>query len=295
MLPVLEQMLVNGIVAGVSYAVIGLGFSLVLESARFFHFGHGACYAWGAYFVYLFMVLLRWSPLVSIPLALACSALLGAGMMAAIYLPLRSRSGSSTAMLIASIGLYVVLLNLLSLAFGENLHSLRRGDVQEGLRLGTARITTIQLVIVAIGSMTIASVWCLLRFTRLGLQYRAFANDEFLAQTVGVRSVEVVPAAFVLGSLLAGGAGILFAFDTGVVPTMGFQALLVSFVVVIIGGRGSIPGVLLGGLLVGLARHLGVWKLPAQWQDAVVFALLILFLLLRPQGFLGRPLRKAAI
>jgi branched-subunit amino acid ABC-type transport system permease component len=95
-----------------------------------------------------------------------------------------------------------------------------------------------------------------------------------------------------LGSAIAGLAAILAAFDTDLTPVMGFKALLGAVVAVIVGGRGSILGVLLGGLLVGMAQHLVVWKLPAQWQDTSVFVILVVFLLFRPQGFLGKPLHK---
>jgi branched-chain amino acid transport system permease protein len=124
---------------------------------------------------------------------------------------------------------------------------------------------------------------------------RAVANDSELSSALGLNSGRVIAVAFALGSALAGVAAIFIAYDTDLTPMMGFRAILMGVVAVIVGGVGSIPGALVGGLFVGLAQHLGVWKLPTQWQDAIVFLILIVFLVLRPQGFLGKPLKRAAV
>lgn len=101
--------------------------------------------------------------------------------------------------------------------------------------------------------------------------------------------------AFLIGSATAGVAAALLAYDTGMTPTMGFRTLLMGMVSVIIGGIGSIPGIAIGALLLGAAQHLTAWWMSSKWQDAIVFVILILFLLFRPQGFLGKPLRKASV
>jgi branched-chain amino acid transport system permease protein len=100
--------------------------------------------------------------------------------------------------------------------------------------------------------------------------------------------------AFAVGSGLAAGAAILISLDTDITPTMGFGALLLGVVAAIVGGVGSMPGAMLG-LLVGLAQHLGVWKLPTQWQDEIVFLILIAFLIARPQGLFGRPVKNIGV
>ena len=100
---------------------------------------------------------------------------------------------------------------------------------------------------------------------------------------------------FAIGSALAGIAGILVALDVDMTPTMGMNALMMGVVVVIIGGVGSIPGIALGALLLGFAQHFGVWKISSQWQDTIAFVILILFLLFRPQGFLGKKVKKVSI
>jgi len=122
----------------------------------------------------------------------------------------------------------------------------------------------------------------------VGKAMRAVADDSLATSVVGINPERIVVWAFLLGSALAGLAGILISYETNIEPTMGFNALLKGIIASIIGGIGSIPGAALGGLFLGLAENLGIWKLPAMWKDTIAFALLIVFLLVRPQGLLGK-------
>ena len=124
---------------------------------------------------------------------------------------------------------------------------------------------------------------------------RAVANDSELARVAGIESDKIILLTFALGSALAGIAGILVALDVDMTPTMGMNALMMGVVAVIIGGVGSIPGIALGALLLGMAQHLGVWFISSQWQDAIAFVILLLFLLFRPQGFLGKKVKTATL
>ena len=124
---------------------------------------------------------------------------------------------------------------------------------------------------------------------------RAVSNDVELAKISGIDSDRIILWSFILGSALAGVAGILVALDVDMTPTMGMNALMMGVVAMIIGGVGSILGVAFGAILLGLAQHLGVWKISSQWQDAIAFIILFLFLLIRPQGFMGRKVKKVTI
>jgi branched-chain amino acid transport system permease protein len=179
--------------------------------------------------------------------------------------------------------------------FGDETKSLRTGEVAEGIALFGARITPIQLWTIFAFIASFAFVWAILKFTKFGKSLRAVASDPELALVHGVDSDRVVLGAFALGSGLAGLAAILVALDVDMTPTMGLNALMMGIVAMIVGGIGSVPGTMLGGLLLGLAQHLGVWKIGSEWQDAIAFAILLLFLLLRPQGFFGRRVRKVEV
>jgi branched-chain amino acid transport system permease protein len=150
-------------------------------------------------------------------------------------------------------------------------------------------------VTLAASVVVLAGTWLVLRGTPLGKNVRAISNDDVLARVVGINVDGTVLFSAMLGSGLAAVAGVLMSFDTNLIPTMGFQALLLGVVGAVVGGINSFGGAVLGGLLLGITQHLAVWRVPTQWQDAIVFAILVLFLILRPQGFLGKPLGRAAV
>jgi len=291
----LTQFLANGIVSGFVYALVAFSFALIYLPTRFFHFAHGAVFAWGAYFGYICVTVLKLPLWVALPLAVGMTAMLGAGLEVGIYRPLRRRKATGLVLLLASLGLYVVLQNLISLLFGDEVKSLRSGEVTEGYPILGAYITPIQLCIVFAALFSFAFVGAVLKFTRFGKALRAVASDAELARVHGVNSDGVVLGAFALGSALAALAALLVALDVDMTPTMGLNALMMGVVAMIVGGVGSVPGTLMGGLLLGLAQHLGVWRIGSEWQDAIAFAILLVFVLFRPHGIMGRPTRRTAV
>lgn len=268
---------------------------MIFQVCRFFHLSHGVVFSVAAYLAYLMGVPLGWRPEVALPLAIIGASILGMAMEMGIYRPLRRFGASSVILLIASLGILIVIQNSISLTFGDATKTLRIGGVREGLDVFGAHITPIQIAIIVAGIVLSVSLWAFLQYTMWGKMTRAVASDSELSAIVGMNKDWIVLSTFAAGSALAAVAGVLVGYDMDLTPTMGFRAILVGVVSVIVGGIGSIPGALLGGLFVGLAEHLGVWKLPTQWQEAIVFIILILFLLFRPQGFLGKPLRRAEI
>ncbi len=291
----IEQLLLNALLAGSIYILIAVSFSLIYQTTRFFHFAHAAVFTFGAYFTYLFYRLLGLPIVIAIPVAIALSALLGCGLEIGIYKNLRKKNASPMVLLLASLGLYIVLQNTISMLFGDDTKSIRSGVVKEGLPVLGARITPIQIVIVITSILLVIAVAFWLKKSKMGKTMRAVADDSELALISGIDSDRVILWTFGIGSALAGVAGILVALDVDMTPTMGMNALMMGVVAVIIGGVGSIPGVALGALLLGLAQHLGVWKISSQWQDAIAFVILFLFLLIRPQGFLGRKVKKVEV
>jgi branched-chain amino acid transport system permease protein len=290
----LAQLFVNGLIAGSIYALVALGFGLIYSTTRFFHFAHGAVYTAGAYLAYSGW-LLGLSPPIAITLAVIGTCILGALLEMGVFRPLRRKGASSLILLLASLGLLIVIQNAISFIFGDDTKTMRGSVVTEGLSVFGARVTPIQISIIAVSVLLSTLCWVFIKYSNKGKAMSAVANDPELARIVGVQSDQVILFAFVLGSALAAIASILISFDTDMTPMMGFNALLMGVVAAIVGGIGSIPGALLGGLFVGMAQHIGVWKLPTHWQDAIVFVILIAFLLFRPQGFLGKSLKKAGV
>jgi len=189
--------------------------------------------------------------------------------------------------MLASLGLYVVVQSLLALAFGDDAKNLMPGQVHEGMSIFGARLTGVQMAMVFLGFGLWAGLYFFERMSRAGLQMRAVAVDEDLARALGLPVERIALAAFIVGSALAGLVGVGVGLDVAMYPTMGFPLLMGAVVVVIVGGVGSVRGMLPAALLVGVGRQLSVLVIGSQWQNAFVFFLLLVFLLLRPRGFVA--------
>ncbi len=284
----LPQLLLNGIIAGSIYSLVALGFALIYQTARFFHFAHGAVYTFGAYFAYLFYIQLGLERVIAFPLACVATMVLGIGCELIVYRPMRKRKATELTLLIASLGLYTVLQNIISMVWGDDTKTMRTGEVLEGHEILGARITDIQIAIIITSLMLMALTALMLSRTKFGKALRGLANDPDVARLCGINSNRYLMYSFAIGSFLAAIAAIMISFDTDMTPTMGFNALVMGVIAVIVGGIGSLPGAALGGLFIGLAQNLGVWQLPSKWQDTIAFVILILFLLFRPKGILGK-------
>jgi len=289
------QYILNGLFTSAVVVLIALGFNIIYSTTRFFHFAHGIVFTAAAYFVYAFYILLKLPFTLSVGLAILLSAGLGCLIDRAVYRPLRQRKSSSLVLLLASLGVYIVLQNLISLFFGDDTKSIRSGVVKEGLNVFGARITPIQITIIVVSIVLMIGLVLLLKRTKLGKAIRAVSGDPELANICGINSERIILYVFAIGSALAGVAGILVSLDVDMNPTMGMRFLMMGMVAVIIGGVGSITGTALGALLLGMAQHLGVWKISSQWQDAIAFVILLIFLLFKPEGFLGKKVKKATV
>jgi branched-chain amino acid transport system permease protein len=291
----INQLLVNGIIAGSIYSLVATGFALIYQTTRFFHFAHGAVYTFGAYFAYLCFTQLNIDRWLAYPLACIATMLVGVTLEVSIYKPMRKRKATDLTLLIASLGLYTVLQNIISMVWGDDTKTMRTGEVVEGHEFFGARITDIQIAIVITSIILVTLLAFILAKTKFGKTLRALSNDPDLAKLSGINSDRYIMYAFAIGSFLAAVAAIMISFDTDMTPTMGFNALVMGVIAVIVGGIGSLPGAAVGGLFIGLAQNLGVWKLPSKWQDTIAFVILILFLLFRPYGILGKKPKKAQI
>lgn len=209
-----------------------------------------------------------------------------------VFRPLRKRKASDLILLLASFGVFIFLQNLFQLFYGASILSIRTGPVKEGHHVMGAVITDVQIVILAASLVLMALLWIMMRKTKLGKAMRAVSDDPMAANVVGINPEGIITASFAIGSALAGAAGILISYETNIEPTMGFSAILKGIIASIIGGIGNVPGAVIGGFFLGLAENLGIWKISAGWKDAISYAILIAFLLLRPQGFFGTKAEK---
>ena len=197
-------------------------------------------------------------------------------------------------LLLASLGIYILLQNLISMLFGDDTKSIRSGVVKEGINIFGARITPIQIVIIITAIIVTILIILFYKKTQLGRSMQAVASDRELAEYTGINTNRVILWSFAIGSGLAALAGILVALDVDMTPTMGMNALLMGVVVMIVGGN-NIKGMVCAALLLGFAQNFGVWYISSQWKDAIAFVILVLFLLIKPEGFFGKKINKVSI
>ncbi len=290
-----QQLIVNGIIAGSIYALIAIGFTVIYRTVKFFHFAHGVVYTAGAYFAYTLIISLHLNFALSFFLSIVLAAILGVAIDKSVYHPLRQENASNLIFLLASFGVFIFLQNLIQLIYGAQILTIRTGPVKEGHYFLGAVITNIQILILAVSIILMILLWIFIQKTKLGKAMRAVSDDPIAANVVGINPERIIRTSFAIGSALAGAAGILICFETNIEPTMGFSALLKGIIASIIGGIGSIPGAVVGGFFLGLAENLGIWKISAGWKDCISFAILIIFLLIKPWGILGAKSVKETI
>lgn len=298
----LPQGLVNGVVLGSVYALVALGYSMVYGVLRMLNFAHGEVFMASAFVAYMAISALgeipRLHPGLSLCLVLAASmaagGLLGMGVERVAYRPHR-RSGRLTPLL-SAIGVSLFLQNIVMLATQGRVRTVPTDWLfagREAVAFGGVTVPSTGLLIVAVSAALTLGLRYGIGRTQAGRMLRAVAEDMECAAYMGVPVDKVIAFTFALGSALAGAAGVLVSLHfTQVDFMMGFAAGLKAFTAAVLGGIGSIPGAVLGGLTLGIAESLGTTLVAPVYKDVIAFGILIIVLLVRPDGMLGRSLRE---
>ena len=290
------QQLLNGIAWGSIYALIALGFTMVYGVLKLINFAHGEVYMVGAMTGYYAAHALGFAGAPSLVglaatlgVAMAACALLGAVIERVAYRPLRE--AGRLAPLITAIGVSLLLQNAGQLVFGADPKFFPPLiESREVLRAGAVAVSNIQLVVLATSLGLMAALEFVVMRTRFGRAMRAVAFDAQAAALMGVPVDRVIQGTFVLGSALAAAAGVLVGLSNPKIdPLMGLLPGLKAFVAAVLGGIGSIPGAMLGGLLLGVVETFVAGYLSSTYRDAIAFVVLVAILLHRPTGILGAP------
>jgi branched-chain amino acid transport system permease protein len=294
------QELVNGVTTGALYALVALGFSMVYGVLKLLNFAHGDLYMVGAYIGFF---VIQWFGgaqhlTIAVPLLLVIMFVLAAGLVGGLgvaierfaYRPLRD--APRIAPLITAIGVSFFLESSALLLFGAQYRVYNTADfisLSSGIQIGSVTIDSVQILVLVLGVALMAGLQLLVNRTRLGRQMRAVAADREAAEMLGINVNFVITATFFLGSALAGVAGIMggLLFNQ-VTSTIGFIAGLKAFTAAVVGGIGSIPGAMLGGLVIGVAESFVTGYISSTYSNLIVFGILIVVMLLRPSGLLGR-------
>lgn len=285
------EQIINGLTLGSTYSLIALGYTMVYGILELINFAHSEIYMIGS-FIGLMMVTVYKLPFVlALIVSMAGSCLLGISIEKAAYRPLRK--ANRIAPLISAIGVSIFLQNAVLMLVGPQARSFPANFSVKNLKLGTfLQISTLQLLILVVSIILMVGLHFLIQKTKIGQAMRATAQDKETAQLMGIKIDQVISFTFAIGSALGGAAGVLVGvyFDS-VDPMMGFFPGLKGFVAAVLGGIGSIPGAMLGGLILGLVEMLGAVYM-SRYKDAIAFAVLIFILLLKPTGLLGRRVQE---
>ena len=294
------QELVNGITTGALYALVALGFSMVYGVLKLLNFAHGDLYMIGAYIGFF---VIQWfggstALTIPVPLLLVIMFVLAAGLVGGLgvaierfaYRPLRD--APRIAPLITAIGISFFLENSALLLFGAQPRIYNTANfisLSSGIQIGSVTIDSVQILVLVLGLVLMVGLQQVVNRTRLGKQMRAVAADREAAEMMGINVNFTISATFFLGSALAGIAGVMggLLFNQ-VTATIGFIVGLKAFTASVVGGIGSLPGAMLGGLLIGVAESFITGYISSTYTNLLVFALLIVVLLVRPSGLFGR-------
>jgi branched-subunit amino acid ABC-type transport system permease component len=287
------QLIANGLVTGSVYAIAAVGVSLVYGILRLVNFAYGDMMAFGALITFGVNGPLHQSMALAVPAGMAATAALSVALDLVLWKPLRARRAGFMSLFLASIGLALVLRQLLLFVAGSGPKSYRV-DPYRVFVLGSVRLSEAQVITIATAAATIVAVGLFLALTTTGRVLRAMADDRSLAAVAGIDVGRTTRIAWIISGVLAGLAGVLaatveYSFD----PNFGFQLLLPVFAAVVLGGIGSAYGALAGGLALGLAQEVSTWSgfaggVNPVYKPVVAFAVLAVALLIRPQGLFGR-------
>lgn len=299
------QQIVNGITLGSVYALLALGYSMVYGVLKMLNFAHGDVFMVGAFAGWAVLSLFEQNGLIAMPaLALAAmalgaivaTALLGAAIERFAYRPLRG--GSRLAPLISALGVSIILENaamLLTSGRAKTFPTELLIPQDMVVHVAGAAISATRLAMLGTSILAMVILDAVVLKTKFGRAMRATSQDAEAAEYMGIRTSLVISATFMLGSALAGLAGVMIGlYYTQVDFMIGFSAGMKAFTAAVLGGIGSFRGAVVGGLLLGLAESFGVLIAPPVYKDAIVFAVLILTLILRPHGLYGKPQQARA-
>lgn len=293
-----EQQLFNGLTLGLIYALIAVGYTMVYGVIELINFAHGEVYMFGAFLCVTLINALGVPLFPAIALSMAACALMGMTIDKVAYKPLRK--APRLAALITAIGVSIFLQNIAMIIWDSRPVPFPRASVpaafgETALTLGSVNVTGLQLFIYAVTIAMMIGLTLIINKTRIGTAMRALAQNPVSAALMGINVNRVIAFTFALGSSLGGLAGILVAmYYSTLSATMGYNAGVKAFAAAVLGGIGSVPGAMLGGVVLGIAETLGAGYVSSQYRDGLGYAVMIAVILLRPSGILGKSVTQKA-
>ena len=284
------QHCLNGLIIGGAYALIGVGMTMILGIMRVINFAHGEFYMLGAYLCYSLVTLLGINFFLAFPIAILCMALVGCCVEQVVLRPLRGRELNANMM--AMIGVSIAFSNLALLIWGAVPQAIPQPFPGGAINIFGLSFTPFRLFIFGTALVIIVGVHLFIQRTMQGKSMRATFQDMEMASMLGVRVNRVFPLTFGLGAAMAAVSGILLGILFSLKPTMGEFAVSRAFAVVILGGMGSFPGAIAGGLILGLSENLAAAYISSGFKDAIAFMLIVFILVFKPTGLIAVNVNK---
>jgi len=282
------RLTVQGIRFGLIIAMCAVGLSLIFGTTRLTNFSHGEMVTFGALMAFYFNVTLGWHLLIAAPLAIAVSVVVGSSYDRFFWRPLRNRGTSLVSMLVISIGASIFFRYLFNFQFGGFNRAYNQWTLQDPIEFGPISIVPRDLIGMALSAVVLVLVALFLQRTRMGKATRAVADNRDLAESSGIDVERVINFVWAAGAGLAALGGILQGLSEQVNWQMGFQLLLLMFAGVTLGGLGTAYGALVGSMVVGVVHEVSTLWIPSEFKTVTALGILVLILLVRPQGILGQ-------
>lgn len=283
----LIQQLVNGVALGSIYALMALGYTMVYGIIGLINFAHGDIYMVGAFVGFSLVTTAGVGVFSALIISMIFTALLGVIIERVAYKPLRG--STRIAALITAIGVSMLLQNVMIALKGPEVRAFPADLPALSLNFGSFSINSQQLLILVVTIVLMIALQVIVQKTKLGQAMRAVSVDDQAAQLMGINANTIISFTFLIGSALAGAAGVLVGiYYNSLSPLMGVNIGTKTFVAAVVGGIGSIPGAMCGGLIIGLVETFVAMVGLSTWKDAVVYAILIVILLVKPTGLLGK-------
>ena len=284
--------LINGLSLGSIYAIIALGYTMVYGIAKMLNFAHGDVIMIGAYIAFCGLQYWGLPPVIAILAAMAVCTLLGVTIEGLAYRPLRQ--ATSLAVLITAIGMSYLLQNIALMIWGANPKSFPRTFINgASIRIGQLNISSATIWTILANIVIMVALTLFTAKTKMGKAMRCVSEDRGAAELMGINVNRTISMTFAIGSALAAIAGVLLCSSSPILqPTTGSMPGIKAFTAAVFGGIGSIPGAMIGGVLLGVIEIFGKAYISTELGDAIVFAVLIVVLLVKPTGLLGKPVRE---
>lgn len=283
------QLLINGISIGAVYSLIAVGFALVFSVLKFSNFAHGSTISACAFIAYFFHAKLNGPPLwLTILFTCACGMVIALAVDFIGYMSLRRNNSDSLFFFLSSVTIAIMIEQFLTIRFGTQMYAFTGVFTAGTFRLGSTTFSALDMTMLAISAVLLTVLILLIHKTKLGLAIRAVAINSRTSHLMGINSSYIITLTLIIAGFLAGITGVMLGIKYSIYPSLGPSMMLKGFIASVIGGLGSLGGAIFAAILLGVVEILSVYYIGAEVAPVILFGIMLVFLLVRPQGIAGR-------